>query len=34
MHTSAADEAVIELADEYAPAEILTSWVERTPDIG
>ncbi|TDV57808.1 hypothetical protein CLV71_101681 [Actinophytocola oryzae] len=32
MNTSAADTVVIELSDEYLPAEILSGWAERHPD--
>jgi hypothetical protein len=32
MNTSAVDTIVIELSDEYLPAEVLNAWAERHPD--
>lgn len=32
MNTSAVDTVVIELSEEYLPAEILHAWAERRPD--
>jgi hypothetical protein len=33
MNTSAADKIVVELAEEYEPAEALVGWAERTSDV-
>jgi hypothetical protein len=32
MNTSAVSTVVIELSDEYQPAEVLHAWAERQPD--
>jgi hypothetical protein len=29
MNTSATDTVIVELADEYQPAEVLVAWAER-----
>jgi hypothetical protein len=33
MNTTVVDTVVIELSDEYQPAEILIGWAERSPDV-
>jgi hypothetical protein len=33
MNTSATDNVVVEFVDEDKPAEILTGWAGRTPDV-
>jgi hypothetical protein len=32
MNTTATDNVITELSDDYQPAEILASWAERAPD--
>lgn len=34
MNTSAADNVVVELTEEYNPAEALGSWAQRPSDAG
>jgi hypothetical protein len=33
MNTTAVDNVVTELSDDYQPAEIMTAWAERPSDI-